>query len=288
MDACRICSLPRVASASGSPDGEAGRPAARTPEMIEADRQRLLRLRQALEVDKLSVDDVDKRLKALEREAAGPATKLPHNWFEDCRKAAAKADACVAALEEKQTSVQRRLEELQADADAAERALAKAREQQAEAAKARDEAATALRPAVAQDAAEQRAPPVEHSHADTLEREIVAPLVELQRSLEEGGLDRAIANAEQLYQNYLDSECAAAEGYEVWKAKQVAQQLRVHVLSRCSELLAKMGRPQPASATEAPGPAPAPAPRRSAETATAMASAPPRAAGLDRSSPYRT
>ena len=94
-------------------------------EDISAERERLLAIKAALEQVKMDVTEVDRRIKALDREAAGPQQKLPHNRFDECRRALKKADAHVQALEEKRASCQERLGELQADLDAASRGLAK-------------------------------------------------------------------------------------------------------------------------------------------------------------------
>ena len=140
-------------------DTEDEKPGLRTVEVIGADRDRLQRLRDAMAADGIDVEPVEKKLRALDREAEGPPKKLPHNQFEECRKASAKADAFVKALEEKLTSISQRLAELRSDEAAAERALAKAREQQSEAVKALDAAAAALRPATAPEHEAAVAPP---------------------------------------------------------------------------------------------------------------------------------
>ena len=92
----------------------------------------------------MDATEVDRRIKAVDREAAGPQQKLLHNRFDECREALKKADTQVQALEEKRASGQERLGELQADLDAASRGLAKAEAAQAAARHALEEAAAAL------------------------------------------------------------------------------------------------------------------------------------------------
>ena len=156
------------------------------------------------------------------------------------------------------------------------RALTKARQRQTEAAKELDDSAVALRPAVAAQepmAADSASPAAARDASlgmDVL-KTILEPLRTLQRGLEISGFDGVVANADQLYAAYLDSQCSDPIPFDLWKAKYIAHELQTGILARCDSLL---GLNVAATAPTA---------------SRAVASAhPPRTVGTERSSPYRS
>ena len=146
-----MCGSERVKdpdTAGAPPSGEGPQQQARAPDAIAADQARLRSLRESLVADELDTTSVDKKLKLLEKEAAGPPPrpgKLPHNHFEECRKASLRSEEFLQSVLEKRSLLLKRQAELQADIDAADKALCKARAAQSAAALALDAAAAALR-----------------------------------------------------------------------------------------------------------------------------------------------
>ena len=222
MPQCRLCSRAR----DGAAGGDACSPPARSPEAIAADRQRLQLLKTAMEADGLATEEIDKKLRALRREEEGPAPKLPHNQYEECRKAVARADALVSAMSDKRDSVGQRLDELMTDAACVDRALSKAREEQAEAAFALEKAAAALQPTCSA----QGTPPALQT--------VLTSLQQIQDALQNGTVDKYIGDAPSLYQEYLNG--GIPEGghtdYDTWKTQHVASLIETEVLNSCRAL----------------------------------------------------
>ncbi len=140
QDKCRLCTSQRAQSPVAAVPG-AG--ASRSPEAITTERATLLQLKQAMLNAGLPTSDIERRLEVLEREEAPP--KLPHNLYDEKRRALARAEGLVKTLESKHESLEQRLAELKADLAATEAGLAKARALHVTAVGECDAAAAALR-----------------------------------------------------------------------------------------------------------------------------------------------
>ncbi len=222
--ACRLCARPRATSGTAAGAAEELRP--RSAQQIAADRGRLQQLRGALAADGFGTEEIDKKLKALEREAAGPPQKLPHKRYEEARKAVTRAKELADSLEGKRDSLAQRLDELTTDAACVDRALQKAREQHADATKALEAAASALQPAAAASA-----PPLALDG-------VLKSLQAIQDALLKGSLDELIEDAQALYEEYLDGgppPCGYAD-FDAWKTQHVAAMIEKEVSRSCRAL----------------------------------------------------
>lgn len=244
-EACRICGTACVIDAE-EPDDLMGA-AQRSPEAIQADTTRLQCLKASLSIEGLSTEDLDKKIKCLEREAAGPPKKLPHNHFENCRKVANRAATFAQNLEEKRAHIESRLSELEVDLEAAHFGLVKAQSAQLAAEQALDEAAAALRRAPDAEASDPRLQPAA-LNMEAL-RNVVTDLETIYDKLQAGGCAALIPSAQQEFEEYLSGRNgdAGSLDFELWQQRRVAEMLHQRVLLKCQAMF-----------ETAPGPTPVP------------------------------